>query len=171
MTGRSRTLQGVAAAVGVALVGLWPVLLISRAGASGSVGDLSEVRFGGLGVAYQLVLAVLAGWVMAGALRRSAISPELGRLDPWGAYALGLGVYSLVATLVPAAILGWVLVDENASIRDRGWLVYLLWFGGHLAAALAAFGSARALLGRRLVRDPVAGREPGRSELTSAASV
>ena len=86
------------------LVDVWPLLLIWRAGASGSVGDLSEVRFLGVGIAYSIGLAVFCGWLMSVALRRAEWSPELGRLDPWGAYAVGIGVYNLALTAVPAII-------------------------------------------------------------------
>jgi hypothetical protein len=146
MTRRSRILQGVAAGIGVFVVDMWPVFLIWWAGASGSVGDLSEVRFLGVSALYAVGLAVLSGWLMTGALERARASPQLARLDPWGAYALGIGVYELALTAVPAIMYGVLLVDENQSLRSREWLVYLLWIGGHLAAALIGFMAARALL-------------------------
>ena len=154
MSPRVRLVHAIAAGLGVLLVDVWPLLLIWRAGASGSVGDLSEVRFLGVGVAYSIGLAALCGWLMAVALRRAERSPELGRLDPWGAYALAIGVYNLALTAVPALIYGLLLTDENASLRNRSWLVYLLWVGGHVAAAIVAVLTARGFLGRRLVRSP-----------------
>jgi hypothetical protein len=150
MTERSRRLQGVLAGVGVFLVDIWPVLIIWRAGSSGSVGDLSEIRFLGIGVALSLVLAIAVGWLMAATLRRAASSPELGTLDPWGAYALGVGVFTLALTAVPALIYALLLADENQSLRSREWLIYLLWIGGHVVAVLLAAASSRALLGREL---------------------
>lgn len=152
MTERSRRLQSALAGVGVFLVDVWPALLVWHAGASGSVGDLSEVRFLGVGVAYSVLLAVAAGWLMGRLLVRAAASPGIGTLDPWGAYALGVGVYTLAVTAVPAVMYGLLLVDENQSLRGREWLVHLLWVGGHLLAALLAFAASRALLGRELRR-------------------
>jgi len=150
MSPRRRLAHAVVAGLGVFLVDLWPLLLIWRAGASGSVGDLSEVRFLGVGFAYAIGLAVLTGRLMAAALRRAERSPELGRLDPWGAYALGVGVYNLALTAVPALIYLLLLTDENQSLRARSWLLYLLWVGGHVGAAVVALLAARGFLGRRL---------------------
>lgn len=150
MTSRSTIIQGVAAGVGVFLVDIWPVVLIWRAGASGSVGDLSEVRFLGVSTLYSAALGALVAWLMIKVLPLAAASPRHGRLDPWGAYALGIGVYELALTAVPAIMYGVLLVDENKSLRDREWLVDLLWIGGHLLAALISLLAARALLGREL---------------------
>lgn len=150
MTNRSRRWQAAAAGVGAFLVDVWPVLLIWWAGTTGSVGDLSEVRFLGVGLVYAAALAVFVGWLMSVTLRRAAASPELAPLDPWGAYALGIGVYNLMLTAVPALIYGLLLADENQSLRSREWLVYFLWVGGHLVAIVLAVGAARALLGRQL---------------------
>lgn len=153
MTDRARTLSGVAAGIGAFLVDVWPVLLVWRAGASGAVGDLSEVRFLGVGLVYSIVFAVATARVMMRALALAEASPRLGRLDPWGAYALGLGVYNLALTALPAIMYALLLADENQSLRSREWLVYLLWVGGHVGAVLAGYGAARGLLGRAL-RDP-----------------
>ncbi len=146
MTRRSRTVQGVAAGVGVFLVDMWPVFLIWWAGTSGSVGDLSQIRFLGMGAMYAVGLACLVGWLMTRALDQAQTSPRIARLDPWGAYALGIGVYELALTAVPAIMYGVLLADENKSLRSREWLVYLLWIGGHVGAALLSFAAARALL-------------------------
>lgn len=154
MTSRVRLAQGVLAAMGVLLVDAWPLLLIWRAGASGSVGDLSEVRFLGAGLTYSFALAAFSGWLMTGALRRAEWSPRLGRLDPWGAYVLGLGVYNLLLTAVPAVMYALLLSDENVSLRDRAWLVYGLWMVGHVGAAIVAQLAARAFLGPRLLAGP-----------------
>jgi len=154
MSPRRRLAHAFVAGLGIFLVELWPLLLIWRAGASGSVGDLSEVRFLGVGFAYAIGLAVLTGRLMAMALHRAERSPELGRLDPWGAYALGIGVYNLALTAVPALMYGLLLTDENASLRDRSWLVYLLWVGLHVGAAIVALLAARGFLGRRLAPSP-----------------
>jgi hypothetical protein len=153
VTSRVRLAHGVVAAFGVFLVDVWPLLLIWRAGASGSVGDLSEVRLLGVGIAYSIGLAALSGWLMTVALRRAEWSPRLGALDPWGAYAVGVGVYNLALTAVPALMYALLLTDENASLRDRSWLVYLLWVGGHVGAAVVALIAARGFLGRRLAPD------------------
>ena len=160
MSSRARVAQGVLAGVGVFLVDVWPVLLIWRAGSSGSVGDLSEVRFLGVGIAYALVLAAICGWSMTVALRRVEWSPRLGRFDPWGAYAVGLGVYNLALTAVPGIMYALLLSDENMSLRDRSWLVYVLWVAGHVGAAILALLAARAFLGRRLLPSPP-GQAPG----------
>lgn len=158
MTGRARLVHGVLAGLGVFAVDTWPVWLIWRAGASGSVGDLSGVRFLWVGVAYSIVLAVVAGRMMTVALRRAEKSPDLGRLDPWGAYAVGIGVYNLALTAVPAIMYALLLADENQSLRNRFWLIAVLWVAGHVGAALVAALAARGLLGRGLVpetSDPV----------------
>ena len=154
MSGRARAIHGLLAAIGVLFIDMWPLLLIWRAGASGSVGDLSEVRFVGVGITYSLALAAFAGWSMTVALRRAAWSPRLGRFDPWGAYAVGLGVYNLALTAVPAIMYALLLSDENESLRDRAWLVYVLWVVGHVGAAIVALLAARGFLGRRLLADP-----------------
>ena len=154
MSSRGRLAHAVVAGLGVLFVEVWPLLLIWRAGASGSVGDLSEVRFLGVGFAYSIGLAVLSGRLMVVALRRAERSPLLGRLDPWGAYAVGVGVYNLALTAVPALIYWLLLTDENASLRDRSWLLYLLWVGGHVGAAVVALLAARGFLGRRLAPNP-----------------
>ena len=154
MSARARAAHGVLAAIGVFLVDVWPLLLIWRAGASGSVGDLSEVRFLGVGIAWSVAVAVLSGWLMTVALRRAEWSPRVGRLDPWGAYAVGLGVYNLALTAVPAIMYALLLSDENMSLRDRSWLVDVLWVAGHFGAAVVALLAARAFLGRRLLAGP-----------------
>lgn len=150
MSRRSRRLQAVLAGIGVFLVDIWPVLLVWRAGASGSVGDLSEIRFLGVGLVFAVLLGVGAGWLMVRALRRAAVSPDVGRLDPWGAYALGVGVFNLALTAVPALMYALFLADENQSLRSREWLVVMLWVGGQTLTVALAVGAARALLGRNL---------------------
>ena len=157
MSRRVRVVHGVLAGLGVFAVDTWPLWLIRRAGASGSVGDLSGVRLLWVGLAYSLVLAVVAGKMMVVALRRAERSPELGRLDPWGAYAVGIGVYNLALTAVPAIVYALLLADENQSLRDRFWLIATLWVVGHVGAALVAVVAARGLLGRRLVSDSPSG--------------
>ena len=91
---------------------------------------------------------------MTVALRRAEWSPRLGRLDPWGAYAVGLGVYNLALTAVPAIMYALLLSDENESFRDRAWLVYGLWIVGHVGAAIVALLAARGFLGQRLLAAP-----------------
>ena len=150
MSTRSVRVQGALAGVGVFLADVWPLLLIWWAGASGSVGDLSEIDLIGLGLLYAGAVAATAGWLMVIALRRAANSAQLGRLDPWGAYAFGVGIYNLALTAVPGLIYGLLLIDENRSLRDRAWLVDLLWVGGHLVAAAVSVIAARWLLGSRL---------------------
>ena len=150
MSRRSLLAHGVVAGIGVFLVDVWPVLLIWWAGASGSVGDLSELRFLGVGLVWAAVLAVLAARVMMRWLHRAAGSADLGRLDPWGAYALGVGVYNVALTAALALTWGLLLVNENQSLREREWSVVLLWAGGRLASAAVAYASARGLLGRSL---------------------
>jgi len=132
----------------VCLVDLWPVILVWRAGAAGSVGDLSTVRLLWVGVAYAVAVGVLAGGVMKRALDESA-SFTVGRLDPWGAYALAVGVYNLALTA--AAGLGfWILLgDENAALARNEWKLFLLWFAGRVLAAALALATARFVLGRR----------------------
>ena len=148
MTEPRHLVAGTLAAIGVFAVEIWPVLLVWKAGASGSVGDLSEVRLLGISTLYSAAVAVLAGWLMTRALVLAESSPRIGRFDPWGAYALGIGVYNLALTAVPAIMYGLLLVDENKSLRDREWLVYLLWIGGNIVAAMLAFLAARFVLRR-----------------------
>lgn len=146
MTGRSHLVAGVFAGLGVLLVEIWPVALVWWAGASGSVGDFSELRFFGVSLAYSAVVAAGAGAMMVRAFRWAERSPGVGRLDPWGAYAVGIGVYNLALTAVPAIMYGLLLVDENNTLRGREWLVSLLWIGGNLAAVALALIAGRALL-------------------------
>jgi hypothetical protein len=147
---RSHSVQGFVAGVGVFLVDISPVLLLWWAGASGSVGDLSEVQLLGVGIAYALVIGVAAGRAMTRALDLAAATTSLGRLDPWGAYALGLGVYSLAMTAMPALMYGLLLTDENQTLRSRMWLVGLLWVAGRLLAVFIAWKASKALLGPEL---------------------
>jgi hypothetical protein len=57
--------------------------------------------------------------------------------------------------LIGPALIHWLLLtDENAPLRDRSWLSYLLWVGGHVAAAVVALLAARGFLGRRLAPNP-----------------
>jgi hypothetical protein len=143
----SPRLQAVAAGVGVVLVDSWPVLLIWRAGASGSVGDLSEVSLLGVGLSVSLVLGLLAAWLMRTALDRVARSSRLVPGDVWGAYALAVGVYTLALTLASGLMYLLLLTDENQSLRSRFWLIVALWVAGRVAAVLVSIGSAAALLG------------------------
>jgi len=144
----SMRLQAAAAGVGVLLVDVWPVLLIWRAGASGSVGDLSEVRMLGVGLATSTCLALLAAWLMSRALVRTEASPRLVAADVWGAYALAIGVYTLALTLTSGLMYLLLLTDENQSLRSRFWLIVTLWVAGRVTAVLVSVGSASALLGR-----------------------
>ena len=50
MTPRRRAVHGLLAGIGLFLLDVWPLLLIWRAGASGSLGDLSELQFVGIGL-------------------------------------------------------------------------------------------------------------------------
>lgn len=145
MTERSRLVQSTAAGLGVFVVCVWPVVLIWRAGRSGSVGDVAELRLLGIGLVYSVVLAVLAGRSMHRALTAPR-APGSGRLDPWGAYALGVGVFVLALTAVPAVV--WVLLvaDEHQSLRSREWRIVAVWVVGHLGAAGLGVAAARTLL-------------------------
>jgi hypothetical protein len=156
---RALRIHGVAAGLGVLFVELWPVLLIWRAGASGSVGDLSEVRFLWVGVVYALALAVWVARLMERVLLRATEMPSLGRYDPWGAYALGLGVYNLALTAIPGLLWALLLTDENQSLRSREWLLWVIWIGGKLVAAMLALAAGRALLRWRSTT-PAAPRAP-----------
>jgi hypothetical protein len=146
MTSRSVALQAGAAGVGLFLVDVWPAVIIWRAGASGSVGDLREVHFVGLGLAVSVAVAVAGGWAMSRALDTAQRTPGLAPLDPWGAWALGVGVYSVALIVVPAVVFAVVLAEENDALADRTALIDLLWVGGHALAAVPAFLAAWALL-------------------------
>jgi uncharacterized membrane protein len=99
---------------------------------------MSEAPILGAGLLWALVLGVLAGWAMARTLDRVAGEPEVGRLDPWAAYALGLGTYGLAITALTAITLVLLLTDENQSLRSREWMVVAGWSAAHLLAAVAA---------------------------------
>ena len=147
MTRTRRVIHGVLAGIGVFLIDVWPLVLIWRAGASGSLGDLSELQFLGAGLVYSVGLAVMAGRMMSAALRRVGGSVQIGRLDPWGAYATGIGVYNLALSAGMGIMLVLLLNGEGQSFQDRFWLVALLWIAGHIAAAVMGIAAARALLG------------------------
>lgn len=148
MSEGSRHVQAVVAGLGVVVVDAWPVLLVWRAGASGSVGDLSEVSLLGVGLVISVCLGLLGWWLMERALRRAASSARVATGDVWGAYALALGVYTLALTVASGLMYVLLLTDENESLRSRFWLIAAVWLVGRVAAVLAAVGSARALLGR-----------------------
>lgn len=121
------------------LVQLWPPLAAWWAAGSGSAGDVSEAPILGAGLLWALVLGVLAGRAMARTLDRVAGEREVGRLDPWAAYALGLGTYGLAITAVTAITLVLLLTDENQSLRSREWMVVAGWSAAHFLAAVAAY--------------------------------
>lgn len=157
MSTRTRWTQAALAGLGVLLTTIWPVLVIWWAGASGSLGDLTQMHALGPGLIYVLVLAVLASRLMARALRWVDRQPGRAPADAWGAYALALGVYSLALTLVPIPLYLLLLGDENQSLSDRFWLIAAMWVGGNLLAAAGGVSAGRALLvGRRGAR----GRQP-----------
>jgi hypothetical protein len=152
MTARSRRIQSALAGLGGFLVTIWPVLLIALAGASGSVGDLSQVHSLGVGVLYAIGIGLGAGWLMDHALRWVATTADRRTGDAWGAYALALGVYTFVLTAVPALIYLALLGDEDRSLHDRFWVIAAVWVGGNvLAAILGALAGALLLRGRHPV--------------------
>ena len=155
MSRTRRAIHGVVAGIGMFLIDVWPLVLIWRAGASGSLGDMSELQFLGAGLVYSFGLAVIVGRMMSAALQRAGGSVQIGRLDPWGAYATGIGVYNLALTAGMGIMLVLLLNGEGQSFQDRFWLVALLWIVGHIAAAVIGIAAARALLGR-IPRKPVA---------------
>ena len=139
MSTAGRILQGFVAAAGVMAVQLWPSLAAWWAAGSGSAGDLSDAPILAVGLLWALTLGVLAGWTMVRTLDRVAGEREVGRFDPWAAYALGLGTYGLAITAVTAITLVLLLVDENQSLRSREWMVVAGWSAAHLLAAVAAY--------------------------------
>ncbi len=152
MKQRTHVLAGVAAGIGVFLIEIWPVALVWWAGASGSVGDFSELRLFGVSLIYSAVVAAGSGFIMMRALRWADHTPGVGRFDPWGAYAIAIGVYNLALTAVPAIMYGLLLIDENKALRDRELLVYGIWFSGNLTAIAIALLAGRALLGQSPLR-------------------
>jgi hypothetical protein len=151
MNERTHLLAGLVAGLGVFLIEIWPVALVWWAGASGSVGDFSELRFFGVSLIYSAAVATGAGIVMIRALRWAERTAGVGRFDPWGAYAIAIGVYNLALTAVPAIMYGLLLVDENKALRDRELLAYGLWVGGNVVAVAIALLAGRVLLGGRRV--------------------
>ena len=161
MSTRSRRTQSALAGVGVLLATMWPILAIWWAGASGSLGDLSQIQTVAPGFAYGLILAALAAGLMSRALRWVDGHPSRVPGDAWGAYALALGVYSLALTLVPIPLYLLLLGDEGQSLADRFWLIATMWVGGNLLATAAGVGAGRRLLvGRRKPQGRVACRGP-----------
>ena len=156
MRSPSHLVAGTLAGAGVFLVETWPLALIWWAGESGAVGDFSQLRFLGVSLLFSIAVAVAAGWSMTVALRWAAATPDVGRLDPWGAYALAIGVYHLALTAVPALLYVLLLTDEDASLRSREWLAATLWIGGSAAAVGLSFLAGRWLLmgGRRRRASP-----------------
>jgi hypothetical protein len=142
----SHPVAGVLAGVGVFLVETWPLTLIWWAGDSGAVGDFSQLRFLGISLLVSVVVATAAGWSMSVALRWAEATPGVGRLDPWGAYATAIGVYSLALTAVPAILYLLLLTDEDTTLRSREWLAAALWIGGSAAAVIVSFLAGRWLL-------------------------
>lgn len=142
----TRVVQGVLAGTGVTVMQLWPSIAAWWAGQSGSAGDLSENPILAVGVLWALVLGIMAGRIMVRLLANTPKDPNAGRLDPWAAYALGVGTYGLAITALYAITLGLLLTDENQSLRSREWLVLLGWAAGHVVAALAAYRATTAVL-------------------------
>lgn len=141
-------LAGLAAFV----VDAWPALVVGYAAASGSVGGVDEDGVLAVGLVFSAVVGAMVGLIMQRGLERADQSPQLGRLDIWGAYALGLGVHTLLlVTLKPAATFTLLLTDEGNSLADRQWLIHLVWLVSHAVAAGAGVGAGRALLGSRLM--------------------
>lgn len=152
MTRRRHLLGAVLAGVGAFVVDAWPAFLVWYAAASGSVGDVDRDDLLVVGVVFSALLAVIVALVMQRGLERADRSPQLGRLDIWGAYALGLGIHSLLlVTLKTAATFTLLLTDEDQSLADRQWLIYLVWLVTHATAAAAGVAAGRALLGRYLM--------------------
>ena len=83
---------------------------------------------------------------MVDVLRKAPANPDVGRIDPWAGYVLGLGVYGLGLTALSAITLLLLLTDEDQSLRSREWLVLALWTAGHVIAAWAALRAAAAVL-------------------------
>jgi hypothetical protein len=121
-------------------------VLITWAGTSGAVGNLSEVGFAGVGLLVAIVVAAFAGYLVAGAFRLVDDDPGRGALDVWAAYFIGLSLFILLLTLVPVIQME-ILPDENRPISDRLMLIELVWIVGHVVAA-----SAGALAGRWFLR-------------------
>lgn len=146
MTSRKRHLLAALAGIAAFLVTIWPVLLIGWAGASGSLGDLSQVASLGIGLVYSLAIALFAAVMVDLAIRRVAATGVRPLGDIWGAFALGLGVYTLALAVVPAVVYVVLLTDEAQSMGERMWLIAGLWTGGHLLAAATGAGAGAALL-------------------------
>ena len=163
MSPSSRVVQAVLAGAGVILVQLWPSLAAWWAAGSGSAGDMSEAPILAVGLIWALVLGVLAGWAMARTLDRVAGDHEVGRLDPWAAYALGLGTYGLAITALTAITLVLLLTDENQSLRSREWMLVAGWASAHLLAAVAAYKVAFKVLPDH---EPAVGARPRSKGIT-----
>jgi len=140
------------AGAGAFLVDAWPTLVVGYAAASGSVGGVDEDGVLAVGLLISAIVGVMVGLIMQRGLERADQSPQLGRLDIWGAYAFGLGLHTLLlVTVKPAATFALLLTDEGNSLADRQWLIYFVWLITHAVAAGAGVGAGRALLGARLM--------------------
>lgn len=144
----NRGCAGIVGAVIVLLVTISPVLLVAWAGASGSVGDLSQVEILPVGVALAVVLAVVAGIATSRAFVRVDADPTRGTLDGWAAFVLGLGAYILILTLVPMVITKMMLPGETESLDDRLVWIGLVYVGGHVLAVVVGVWTGSAFLGR-----------------------
>jgi hypothetical protein len=158
--GRRHLVAATLAGVGAFVVDAWPALVVWYTANSGSIGQVDEDKLASIGLVFSLLFGVLVAWVMWYGLERSDRSPQLGRLDIWGAYALGLGVHTLVlVTLKPAATFTLLFTDEGDSLAGRQWRIYFIWLGTHAVAAGSGVAAGRALLGRYLMPSQRAGAE------------
>lgn len=156
----SQRWQAALGGLGAFLVSVWPPVLIWRAAASGSVGDLPATAVLVLGLAYSVAVGAMAGVALVRALGWARDEPGVGRLDVWGGYVLGLGVYVVLLTALPLLVHALLFGEEGRTLADRFWMAALLWVAGHLAAAALGIRAGAAVLrrGARPDRTP-AGRE------------
>ena len=154
---RRRIVPGVIAGACVFLVLAAPALVIWWAGDNGSLGDLSELELLVTGLVVAAAASVLTAALMARALDIAEGDPSVGRLDPWAALFVAMGVLGTVITLVPATTLVLLLPEEDRPIGARVHWVALVWVAGGAGAALVSIWAGRAVLvrGRRRPAAPI----------------
>ena len=137
------------AAGGVGLVTLAltfaPSALLVAIIALGAVGEAEFARLGPPATLTFIAIAVLAAVLVNRGLRRVWSEPTRRRpADVWIAFVVFLTIL-LVGVIVLPVLIVFITVDSDHSLADREVLVYVLWFGGHLALVAIAYLASRAL--------------------------
>ena len=125
-----------------------PALLLWRAGAEGSIGDLRELELLWTGLVIAVCAAIVAALLMGRAVDLAEGDPAIGDLDPWAALFVGSAILAVVVVLAPAATFIVLQPDEDSSVAEQTRRVAAVWVVGALAAAGLGLVAARAVLRR-----------------------